>query len=160
LQVAERGLHQLPLTLAGVGQWGAHAEHAPSRGPAERKEEQHPGPPDEGMRGTVLQPAVDLEVAERESVGIAAALERYPCALADAAVRAVAADQVARPHLLAAPVPVAKRAADLLLTGCERDQFDAALDLDAPFGQVLVQHRFGLGLRDEEQERGGGALAP
>jgi hypothetical protein len=112
------------------------------------------------MGGTVLQPAVDLEVAERESVGIAAALERDPCALADAAVRAVAADQVARPHLLAAPVPVAKRAGDLQLIGREGDQIHAALHLDAPFGQVLVQHRFGLGLRDEEQERVGGVLEP
>jgi hypothetical protein len=64
-------------------------------------------------------------------VRVPAALERNAGTLADTAVRAVAADQIARPHLLGAPVPVAKFAGDLLLTGRDGDQLHAALDLDA-----------------------------
>jgi hypothetical protein len=90
--------------------------------------------PEEAVGGVPLQFAIDLEVSEDERVRVPAARKRDPDALADAAVRAVAADEIARPHALGVPVPVPKRAADVLLTGCERDQFDAAFDLDAVFG--------------------------
>ena len=53
-----------------------------------------------------------------------------------------------------------ERAGDLFLSGFEADQLDAPLDADAVSGQVLVQHRLGLGLRDEEQERIGRVLEP
>jgi hypothetical protein len=99
-------LPRLLLALVGAGNRWPHAEHAPARGPAERKEEQHPWRPDEGVRSVALQTPVGLEVAERERVRVAAALERDPGALADGAVRAVAADQVSRTHLLGAPSPL------------------------------------------------------
>jgi hypothetical protein len=69
------------------------------------------------MRGVALELPVDLKVTERECMRVAAALERDAGAVADVAVRAVAADQVARAHVLDAPVAVAKRAGDVLLAG-------------------------------------------
>jgi hypothetical protein len=55
---------------------------------------------------------------------------------------------------------VAKRAADALFVRREGDELHAPLDLDTAGSQVLLQHRLGLGLRDEEQEWVRGVLEP
>jgi len=55
---------------------------------------------------------------------------------------------------------MAKRAGHPLFFCCERDQLQAPLDLDAAGSQVLIQHRLGLRLRDEQQERVRGVLEP
>jgi hypothetical protein len=78
LQVRERGLERLLLVLVGARHRGPHAGHAPGRGPAERKEEQHPRSSDEDVCGAALQFAVDLEVGEHERVRVTSALERNP----------------------------------------------------------------------------------
>jgi hypothetical protein len=115
VQVGERGLRRL-FVLVGAGHPRPHTEHAPGRGPAEREEEQHPGRPDEGLRRVAHHIPIDLEVTEREGMRVAAALVRDSRALADGAVGAVAADQVAGTHLLGASVAVAQRAGDVLLS--------------------------------------------
>jgi hypothetical protein len=158
LQVGQRGLGQL-LLLGDTRQRRPHADHAPTRRPAERKEEQHPRPADEGMRGVAVE-AADLEVAQRERLRIRAALERNPRQATDAAPGAVAPGHVAGTDLLAAPALMAERAGDLVFVRREGDKLHTPLDPNPAGGQVLVQHGLGLGLRDEEQERVGGVLEP
>lgn len=63
-----------------------------------------PGWTEEGVRGVAGEVAVGLEVAERECLWVGAALERDPRELADGAVRAVAAGQVASTHIFRPPV--------------------------------------------------------
>jgi hypothetical protein len=102
-----------------------------------------------------LQFAVHLQVAEDERLRIGATFERDAGAVANAAVGAVAADQVARVQPLRRFVAMPQGAADSVLAGLELDELDAPLDVDALLGQVLVQDRLGLGLGNEEQEREG-----
>ncbi len=110
------------------------------------------------MRGSLFQLAVDLHIAEREGLRVGGPLERDPGAPADAAVRAVAADQVAGAHLLGRSVVQAERAEDLLPASREGEQLDAPLHRDSVREQVLVHDRLRLGLRDEEQKRVGRVL--
>jgi hypothetical protein len=88
------------------------------------------------------------------------AFARDPGEATDGAARAVAAGQVAGTELLGAPVLMAKRAGEVLSVRCRGDELHAPLDTDAAGSQVLVQHRLGLGLRDEEQEWVRGVLEP
>jgi hypothetical protein len=112
------------------------------------------------MCGVAFQGAVYLEVGEHERLRVRAAFERDPGEATDAAARAVAASQVAGAKLLSGPILMAKRAVHVLFFRCERDELHTPLDVDAAGSEVLVQHRLGLGLRDEKQEWVRGVLEP
>ena len=159
LQVGERGFGRL-LVLGGAGDGRTHADHAPARRPAQREEEQHPARANEGVRCPAFEVAVDLEVAECERLRVRPAFERDPGETADAAAGAVAAGEVAGTEVLDAPVLMAKRAGDVFFGRCVVDELHAPLHLEAASSQVLVQHRLGLGLRDEEQKWVRGVLEP
>jgi hypothetical protein len=77
-----------------------------------------------------LQVAVHLQVAEDERLRIGGTFERDPRALANAAVGAVTADQVASMQPLRPLVPVTQGADDIVLAGLELDELDAPLDVD------------------------------
>ena len=59
----------------------------------------------EGVCNVALQVTVGLEVAEHERLRVGAAFERDPGAVADAAVGAVAADEVPRMDRSSLPCP-------------------------------------------------------
>ena len=99
------------------------------------------------MCGVAFEVAVNLEVGEYERLRVGAALERDPGEATHAAVRAVAANQVADAQPLGGSILMAERACHLPFFRCERDQLHAPLDVDSLGSQVLVQDRFGLGLR-------------
>jgi hypothetical protein len=97
---------------------------------------------------------------EYERLRVGAALERDPGEATDAAVGAVAASHVADTELLGGPILMAERAGHLPFFRCEPDQLHAPLDGDTTGSQVLIQDRFGLGLRYEQQEWVRGVLEP
>jgi hypothetical protein len=145
---------------AGVLAARAHAHDPPGRRPAERKEQQDPLAPEEGMGGAALERSIDLEVGEHERLRVGAALERDARSFPNRAVGAIAADDVAAAHLLCASVGAAQRAGDSVIVRREADELDAALDRHSARREMLVQDRLCLGLRDEEQEREGSVLEP
>ena len=109
------------------------------------------------MGGVGVQP-VHLQVGQGEGLGVVATPERDPGAAPHGAGGAVAADQVASAHLLAASVPVAKGAGDAVWFGVEGGQLHTPLHRDAAAGQVVPQDLFGLGLGHQQQEGVGGVV--
>jgi hypothetical protein len=160
LQLRQRRLVRLDLAVtSGGGRW-PHALHSPGRRRAEREEEQHSLGAQEGVRCARLELSVDLQVGQRERLRVGAALEGDSCRPPDGAVSTVAADQVPGAYVLGCAILAAQCAGDLVGADREREQLDAAFDLEAVGDEDLVQDRLGLGLRDEQQERVSGVFEP
>jgi len=86
------------------------------------------------MCGIVFEGAVHLDVGEGERLRVRAAHGPDPGEATDAAVGAVAANQVADTEPLSRPIVMPERAGHLLFFRCERDQLHAPLDVDAAGG--------------------------
>ncbi len=99
----------------------------------------------------------DLGVRQPIELGIGDPLEAGPRLLADRAVGAVGAADVAGSNFLARPIRRAQGCRDAVGVFGERLELDATLDPAARFAQVTVEQLLGLVLGDAQDEREGRA---
>jgi hypothetical protein len=146
LKLAEHGVLVVP--ALGVG---AHRDDPPRRGPVERKEQQRTSRGEEGVDGSCFE-SVDLQISEQERLRVSSAGKLDALGGTNGGVHAIAASEVAGPHLLKLPVWMAKRADDVAIGLLIRDELDTALYPAAASCQRLSKHRLGLCLRHKQQE--------
>jgi hypothetical protein len=125
-------------------------------GGAERKEHRDSALSRERMQRVGLQRAVGFHVPEHEVLQVGTALEGDAGSLPHGAVRTVAPHQVSRAHLLDAAVAVTENTMHNAVFHGKAGELDLALDHDRQRCEILAEERFGLRLRDEEDERKAG----
>src|SRR5262249_18874533 len=94
-----------------------------------------------------------FHVAEHKVLEIGIALERNTGLLAHGAVSTVTADDVPRADALFDPVGASEHSVDAVVIDAHVRELDAMLDRDTTRCEVRRENRFGLGLRDEQDER-------
>jgi hypothetical protein len=104
------------------------------------------------VKRVAFERPIDFDVAEHEILEIGFALEWDTCPLPYGAVGSVAPGKVVHPNLFLLTISMAKQATHTVRLRHCVEQFDATLDHHPARCKVIVEHGFGFGLRDEENE--------
>src|SRR5262245_46051797 len=97
--------------------------------------------------------AVCLHVAEHEVLEVGVAQEWNDGPLTHGAVSTVAADEVPRSNVFLDSVGASKDGVDTVVVHRDVHELDATFHAHAPRCEVSPEKRFGLGLRDKQDER-------